>query len=102
MTLERYTRKFVKAAGIVAVIGILAGAKATYAAEYPGLLRVESVNGSNVSGVDANGFTWQFCQDGNDYFTGDLCAVIYDDKGTKIIFDDEIVSARYVGTVEMY
>lgn len=88
----------------VATLGVtmLMGALTVNAAEYPGLLRVESVNGSNVSGVDANGFTWQFCQDGNDYFTGDLCAVIYDDKGTELFFDDEIVSARYVGTVEMY
>lgn len=73
--------------------------KANY---YPGLLRITEVQDDVVVGVDANGFEWSFSEEGNDYMADDLCSVIFDDKGTEIIFDDEIVSHRYVGTTEMY
>lgn len=69
---------------------------------YPGLLRVTEVQGDEVTGVDANGFIWSFEAEGNDYEEDDLCAVIYDDMGSEIIFDDEIVAHRYVGTTKMY
>lgn len=69
---------------------------------YPGLLRITEVQDDVVVGVDANGFEWSFSEEGNDYMTDDLCSVVYDDKGTEIIFDDEIVSHRYVGTTKMY
>ena len=69
---------------------------------YPGLLRITEVQDDLVVGVDANGFEWSFSEEGNDYMADDLCAVIYDDKGTEIIFDDEIVAHRYVGTVDMF
>lgn len=69
---------------------------------YPGLLRITEVQEDMVVGVDANGFEWSFSEEGNDYMADDLCSVIFDDKGTEIIFDDEIVSHRYVGTTKMY
>ena len=72
------------------------------AKQYPGLLRVTEVQGDEVTGVDANGFIWSFEAEGNDYEEDDLCAVIYDDKGTEIIFDDEIIAHKYVGTTKMY
>lgn len=69
---------------------------------YPGLLRITEVQDDVVVGVDANGFEWSFSEEGNDYMADDLCSVVYDDKGTEIIFDDEIVAHRYVGTVDMF
>lgn len=69
---------------------------------YPGLLRITEVQDDVVVGVDANGFEWSFSEEGNDYMADDLCSVIYDDKRTEIIFDDEIVAHRYVGTVDMF
>lgn len=69
---------------------------------YPGLLRITEVQDNLVVGVDANGFEWSFSEEGNDYMVNDLCAVVFDSCGTEIIFDDEIVSHRYVGTTEMY
>lgn len=70
--------------------------------DYPGLLKVTEVQGDTVVGVDANGFLWDFVSEGNDYDVNDLVSVIYDNKKTEIIFDDEIIQARYVGTTEMY
>lgn len=87
------------AAVIVSCIPVQATPKTT---TYPGLLRVTATEKEVVVGVDANGFEWEFAEVGHDYEAGDLCAVIYDDKGTEIIFDDEIVAHRYVGTTEMY
>lgn len=69
---------------------------------YPGLLRITEVQDDVVVGVDANGFEWSFSEEGNDYMADDLCSVVYDDKGTEIIFDDEIVAHRYVGTIDMF
>ncbi len=35
-----------------------------------------------------------------DYFLGDLVAVIMNDNGTPEVYDDEIVSTKYVGWIE--
>ena len=47
-----------------------------------------------VTVTDHNGNEWQFsgCED---WMIGDGCAVVMDDKGTEIIYDDEIVNTRY-------
>lgn len=81
---------------------VVTGPTASKATTYPGLLRITEVQDDVVVGIDANGFEWSFAEVGHDYETGDLCAVIYDDNGTEIIFDDEIVAHRYVGTVDMF
>lgn len=75
----------------------------TFAAEYPGLLRISEVRDSVIVGVDANGNEWLFCDPCEDWQNGDLCAVIFDDKGTpNYIYDDVITEMRYVGYVELY
>lgn len=81
---------------------VVTGPTASKATTYPGLLRITEVQDDVVVGVDANGFEWSFSEEGNDYMADDLCSVIYDDKRTEIIFDDEIVAHRYVGTVDMF
>lgn len=35
-----------------------------------------------------------------DYFIGDLVAVIMNDNGTPEVYDDEIISTKYVGWIE--
>ena len=47
-----------------------------------------------VTVTDHNGNEWQFsgCED---WMIGDGCALVMDDMGTEIIYDDEIVNTRY-------
>ena len=47
-----------------------------------------------VTVTDHNGNEWQFsgCED---WMTGDGCALVMDDMGTEIIYDDEIMNTRY-------
>ena len=49
---------------------------------------------NTVTVTDHNGNEWQFsgCED---WMTGDGCALVMDDMGTEIIYDDEIVNTRY-------
>lgn len=72
-----------------------------YATEYPGLLRISETRDSIVIGIDANGNEWAFL-DPEDWEKGDLCAVIFENKGTPIIYDDEIRQTRYVGYLDLY
>ena len=48
---------------------------------------------------DFNGNLWQFegCED---WLENDVVACIMNDKGTPIIFDDEIVDLHYEGWLE--
>lgn len=86
---------------IAVVVAVIFTTCPVQAAEYPGLLRITSVKGNAVEGVDANGFLFAF-YDAEDWEPDNLCAVIFDDNGTEKIFDDEIRSTRYVGSTEMY
>lgn len=49
-----------------------------------------------VTVEDCNGFEWEFegCED---YMIDDVVGLIMYDNGTKEIFDDQIVEARYNG-----
>ena len=48
---------------------------------------------------DLSGFQWGF-KGVEDLFVGDIIAVVMDDNGTPIIFDDEIVDINYCGYEE--
>ena len=48
---------------------------------------------------DFNGNLWAF-YGVEDWFEGDICALLMDSKGTPEIYDDVIVNARYCGYVE--
>ena len=72
------------------------------AAEYPGLLRVTETDNEVIVGADSNGITFRFIDLSEDWYVGDLAAVIFDDNGTEIIFDDTIKDVRYVGFIELY
>jgi hypothetical protein len=73
-----------------------------YASEYPSLLRITEVQDNVVTGIDANGFTFRFVDVYEEWDVDDLCAVIFDDKGTTSIYDDEIRQTRYVGYADLY
>lgn len=49
---------------------------------------------------DYNGNEWEVEADDGDWFKGDLLSAIVNSKGTESIYDDEIVCARYAGTLE--
>ena len=49
---------------------------------------------------DYNGNIWSVDADDGDWFLGDLVSAIVDSKGTESILDDEIICARYAGTIE--
>ena len=51
---------------------------------------------NTVTVENATGFTWCFSGT-EDWELGDVAALVMDDNGTEIIFDDEIVSVRYSG-----
>ena len=49
---------------------------------------------------DFNGYIWEIPTDDGDWFKGDVLTAIMDNKGTPEISDDEVVCARYSGTIE--
>ena len=49
---------------------------------------------------DFNGNQWEIPTDDGDWFEGDIVTAILDTKGTDTIYDDEVVCARYSGTIE--
>ena len=51
---------------------------------------------------DYNGNIWEIETDDGDWFKGDVLTAIMDTKGTDTIYDDEVVCARYSGTIEGY
>lgn len=44
-----------------------------------------------------NGNIFSFYSDSYDYDTGDVVSCIMDTKGTDIVYDDEVIYARYDG-----
>lgn len=97
--------KFVKTVcAILALIICAACADTTPRAErkeYPLSTVVTDVNmEQNIVVVeDFNGNLWEFCGC-EDWFEGDICALIMDNMGTEFVEDDEIVSIKYCGFIE--
>lgn len=55
----------------------------------------------SVTVTDGNGEIWVFygCED---WQKGDICSLLMDDKGTELIYDDEILKPIYSGTLSNY
>jgi len=51
---------------------------------------------------DAEGRKWSWYDDDPSWTKGDFVAVIMYDNGTKTVYDDKVVDARYVGTLKMF
>lgn len=49
---------------------------------------------------DYNGNQLKIPTDDGDWFAGDILTAIMDSKGTESIYDDEVICARYAGTIE--
>lgn len=82
----------------VGICGLLTNAMAE---SYPLTTVVVEVNHNEdvVVCMDFNGHEWAFegCED---WYEGDVCSMTMDDHDTDIIFDDEIITARYDGWIE--
>lgn len=52
-----------------------------------------------VTCVDFNGNEWQFTDTSEDWFEGDIAALVMFDNGTPEIEDDKIITATYCGWV---
>lgn len=70
---------------------------------YPMTALVTEVNISQdlITVTNANGLQYQFYGI-DDWIEGDVASLIMNDKGTEIVYDDEIVSARYSGILTMF
>lgn len=68
---------------------------------YPAVLMVVDLDEPEdvVIAVDFNGNEWAWTGI-EDIFPGDVVAVVMDDQGTEIIYDDEIIDLRYCGWIE--
>ena len=71
------------------------------AEEYPTCGIVVEINEEEnlVFVEDFNGNVWAF-EGIEDWFIGDICAMIMDDMDTETIYDDEIVMVRCCGWLE--
>lgn len=88
---------------IATILTTLALGVNTSAAQYPTTAIVTEID--EVSGIitveECNGNIWTFYDDGTeDWYVNDICSMIMDDKGTKLVYDDEIISTRYSGFVD--
>ena len=60
---------------------------------------VTDITDDTVTCVDLNGNEWQFTG-AEDWFEGDIAALVMFDNGTPEIKDDEVVTASYCGWTE--
>lgn len=63
---------------------------------YPATMEITNISGDVVTMETATGYIYEMIG-AEDYFPGDLVALIMDDNGTPEIDDDKIISARYAG-----
>lgn len=66
---------------------------------YPLTAIITNVNGTEITATSINGNLWQFLDDEEYYEKGDMVSLLMDDKGTDLVFDDEIVKVHYCGNV---
>lgn len=55
--------------------------------------------GDTVFAVMQNGNVFEFLNEGEDWFVGDIVSILFYDNGTDIVYDDIIISCRYSGWV---
>lgn len=95
---------------ISALIGVSSMGTTSHAASltlYPEMGMVveieETDDTENLITVEVgNGNLFSFYDAEEDWLLGDFCAMIMDSKGTEIVYDDEIVSTKYCGFVELF
>lgn len=89
----------------IAVVGIYKANVNGNAREtvYPMTTMVTDLDKVNdtVTVIDCNGNEWEF-SGVEDWMVGDIASLIMLDKGTESIYDDEIITAWYSGTVDDY
>ena len=55
-----------------------------------------------VTATCSNGNMFSFYDTSEDWVCGDLCSMIMYDSGTKIVYDDKVISARYGGFTRLF
>ena len=64
---------------------------------YPSCGIVTRIEGNRVEYQEFNGNVFSFCSEDGDFDVGDIVSVIMDSKGTPLVYDDEVLDARYCG-----
>lgn len=66
--------------------------------------RIKKVKSNHfkVTFRDAEGRKWSWIDDDPTWCRGDFVATIMYDNGTKTVYDDQVVDARYVGCKKMF
>ena len=60
---------------------------------------ITDITDDTVTCIDINGNEWQFTDTSEDWFEGDIAALVMFDNGTPEIEDDKIITATYCGWV---
>ena len=69
--------------------------------QYPLSSVVKSIHDDTVTVETINGMLWSFTNDTEDWYEGDICAMIMDNNGTPdYMYDDIIVKTRYSGFIK--
>lgn len=89
------------AAFMLVLVSIIVINKANASELYPACGIVVEIDEENnlVMVEDFNGDIWIF-EGIEDWFIGDICAMMMDNNGTDIIYDDIIISVRCCGWIE--
>ena len=91
---------------IIIAVSLLSGfaQKAQDKRNYPTTMIITSIEQNNrITACTASGITYQFVDDSEDWFVGDLVGMIMNDNNTpESILDDIIISTKYVGTPEQF
>lgn len=96
-TFDRIVITFVMALLILTMCVVFVNAEAEQTGLYAnvGIITRLDEDENLIFVEDCLGFVW--CFEGiEDWDIGDMVAMVFDDMGTELIFDDEIISMRYI------
>lgn len=83
---------------VLVVLAFISCVKPTYYALTTVVVNLDAEN-DVVTCKDFNGNLWEF-EGCSDWAIDDIATLLMNDKGTRNIYDDEMIRARYQGTFE--
>jgi len=69
---------------------------------YPTTMMVVGIDEDVITAEDFSGNLWQWVEDVEDIYIGDIVAVMLDDCDTSNIYDDVIIDYNYTGWIECW